>query len=161
MPLTTIMSVTAVAVFTQKSVKGHVFFREHENRTYIRVQLSGFRPHSVHGFHIHEYGDLRDGCTSCCKHYNPFKKNHGGRHAKERHVGDLGNIVADADGKVDTVMYDRLVRLSGKHSVVGRSVVVHAGADDLGRAGTQESLQTGTAGARIACSVIGLAASSK
>ena len=25
-----------------------------------------------HGFHIHEYGDLSDGCASCGGHYNPY-----------------------------------------------------------------------------------------
>jgi Cu/Zn superoxide dismutase len=43
-----------------------------------------------------EFGDVTcdDGlCTG--GHYNPSKQPHGAPGSKERHVGDLGNIVAD------------------------------------------------------------------
>ena len=51
---------------------------------------------------------------------------------------------------------DDQVSLFGQYSVVGRSVVVHAKEDDLGRKGDEESLKTGNSGARVACGVIGL-----
>ena len=49
------------------------------------------------------------------------------------------------------------MELFGEHSVVGRSVVVHAKQDDLGRGNDAESKKTGNSGSRVACGVIGLA----
>lgn len=49
-----------------------------------------------------------------------------------RHVGDLGNVIAEADGVAHIDMTDKLATLHGQNSIVGRSLVVHAGEDDLG-----------------------------
>ena len=57
-------------------------------------------------------------------------------------------------------IYDTKIKLSGKNSIVGRSVVIHADRDDLGLGGNAESLKTGNAGSRIACGVIGLSKNS-
>ena len=75
-----------------------------------------------------------------------------------RHVGDLGNIVAVSGGKLggeaNVSIQDSLVKLSGATSVIGRSIVVHLDADDLGKGGQADSLTTGHAGARVACGTI-------
>jgi Cu-Zn family superoxide dismutase len=72
------------------------------------------------------------------------------------------NIHADAQGVVDFVYFDDLIQLEGPQSIAGRMVVIHANPDDLGAFRNQntpqgkESGKTGNAGARIACSVIGI-----
>lgn len=53
--------------------------------------MSGLKK-GLHGFHVHEYGNLIEGCKSAGGHYNPFKLNHGGPADEVRHIGDLGNI---------------------------------------------------------------------
>ena len=53
----------------------------------------------MHGFHIHEKGDLSKGCASMGGHYNPLNKTHGGLDTIIRHLGDLGNIIADYKGE--------------------------------------------------------------
>ena len=89
---------------------------------------------------------------SCC-----LGKTHGAPSDEQRMVGDLGNSVADEHGVAVVDVVDVVVQLLGPHSVIGRSVVVTAGADDEGRGGHENSLTTGNSGPRIAAGVIGLA----
>ena len=152
--------VSAIAVFDTKKIKGTVRFTEdlENNTVIIRAQISGLKKNAKHGFHVHECGDLSDQCESMCAHFNPFGKSHGGPHSKVRHVGDLGNLQADQNGAVDTVMTDTMVKLRGsKSNIIGRGLIIHADEDDLGRGGHEDSLTTGHAGKRIACAVIGYA----
>ena len=68
----------------------------------------------------------------------------------------MGNCVAQDDGKAHFELEDHLIHLSGESSVIGRSCVVHADPDDLGKGGHELSPTTGNAGARLACGTIGL-----
>jgi len=126
----------------------------------ITYEVSGLTP-GLHGFHVHEKADFSNGCISAGPHYNPFGKEHGGPDDEERHVGDLGNIVGGEDGVAKGEIVDRLVKLEGEFTVIGRSMMVHADPDDLGRGDNSEpgvngktSKTTGNAGARIACGEI-------
>jgi Cu-Zn family superoxide dismutase len=119
----------------------------------ITYRVTGLTP-GLHGFHIHEKADFSDGCKSAGPHYNPFGKNHGGPDDEERHIGDLGNITANAEGVAEGTISDHLIKLSGEYSVIGRSFMVHADPDDLGKGGHDLSLTTGNAGARVACGEI-------
>lgn len=72
-------------------------------------------------------------------------------------AGDIGNVDADESGVATVKLEDKMVKIFGPHSVVGRSMVVYAGADDQGRGGQESSLTTGNTGPRIAFGLIGLA----
>jgi Cu-Zn family superoxide dismutase len=137
------------------NIKGLVKLEDNGTVTKIMISFSGLTPGN-HGFHIHEFGNLTNACHTAGAHYNPHKKTHGGPSDEERHVGDLGNLVADQNGVVDTVMEDKLVKLTGEFSVIGRSFVIHESEDDLGKGGFSDSLTTGHAGGRLACGVIGI-----
>jgi len=152
----------AVCVFTTGSsnIRGYVLLKEdlEKKDIVIRIKLKGLSPGN-HGFHIHRAGDLRDKCESLCSHFNPFNKNHGGPKDKDRHVGDLGNLIADEKGRVNIKMRDKQIKLRGKHSIIGRSMIIHEESDDLGRGKGKKreaSLKTGNSGKRIACGIIGI-----
>lgn len=150
------MNLEAVCVFQESKIKGYILFNEDKDKKHIKITLNLKNvPYGKHGFHIHTSGDLREGCKSLCSHFNPYNKTHGGPNDKIRHVGDLGNIEPNSKGIVKKVIYDNKIKLSGKNSIIGRSVIIHSGEDDLGRGGNRESLITGNAGSRIACGIIG------
>ena len=149
----------AIAVFNA-NVKGIVKFIEDldNNLVIIDVNLSGLNPNSLHGFHVHEAGDLTDKCASMCSHFNPYGKNHGCPGMKERHVGDLGNIKTNSKGNAKYRFYDDVIKLKGtKCNIIGRGLIVHKDPDDCGEGNNSESLKTGNAGKRVLCAVIGYA----
>ena len=148
----------AVAVFNDSPIKGVVRFTEdlETNQVRIDVNIIGLKPNSLHGFHIHEAGDLTDKCTSMCAHFNPYGKKHGCPGAKERHIGDLGNLHTNSKGQSSYSFYDDCIKLRGtKCNIIGRGLIIHSDEDDCGKGGNSESLKTGNAGKRIACAVIG------
>jgi Cu-Zn family superoxide dismutase len=146
----------AVSTFLNGNIKGVVEFEEKNKKVLLNIDLEGFIPNTIHGIHIHEAGDLRDNCLSACAHFNPYNKNHGGLKSKERHVGDLGNIKSDKNGKVKISFEDNLIKLRGsKSNIIGRSVVIHEDEDDCGLGNFPDSKTTGHSGKRIACAVIG------
>ena len=128
------MTIRAIAIFNEKKVKGQVCFTEdlENNCVHIDLDLQGLKPNFQHGFHVHEYGDLSDGCESMCNHFNPYGKSHGGKESRERHVGDLGNIQTDSQGRSKYRMTDSIIKLRGtKSNIIGRGLIIHADTDDL------------------------------
>jgi len=139
-----------------EGVAGTVVFSAGGGSVSIAANITGLAA-GLHGFHIHELGVADGDCTSAAAHYNPYGYDHAGPNATERHVGDLGNILSERDGAGTLAVVqitDDLVSLSAPHSVLGRSVVIHEGEDDLGASGDQ----AGAAGARVACCTIAVGA---
>jgi Cu-Zn family superoxide dismutase len=141
----------AVSVIDTGKIKGIVLFKQKDDHVQIKIDIKGLSKNHLHGFHIHETGDLREGCKSCCAHYNPHNSEHGGLH--NGHSGDLGNIKTDEDGvclisiKTDKFIVDE---------ILGRSIIIHEDKDDCGTGDFEDSKTTGHSGARIACALIGI-----
>ncbi|KAK0200639.1 superoxide dismutase [Desarmillaria ectypa] len=151
----------ATAVLRGSIVNGNVMFRQDQLDGPVQVtgRIQGLDPSVLRGFHVHESGNLTDGCTFAGAHYNPFNTTHGAPTGSlnSRHVGDLGNIQSDDKGVAMLDFNDKIIKLDGPLSIIGRSVVIHTGMDDLGRGGSALSLATGNSGDRAACGVIELA----
>ncbi len=185
-PLTRIWLIhilSTVAVLRGDStVAGTVTFEQSSepSPTTISYDIKGHDASAERGMHVHQFGDNTNGCTSAGPHcvlppcpsrsatlahitnrafaiVNPFSKTHGAPSDSERHVGDLGNFKTDAEGNAKGSVEDKLIKLIGPESVLGRTIVVHAGTDDLGKGGHEQSKATGNAGGRPACGVIGIA----
>jgi len=152
---------SAVAVFTGP-VSGTVYFIQRGLLIDIVLDLHGLTPNGYHGFHVHTYGDLTDGCNSACAHFNPFGNTHGCPGMENRHVGDLGNVQADLYGNAVYRMTDNVISLTpgDPRCIIGRMLIIHQDPDDCGMGlgdRRTESLKTGNAGKRIGCAVIGYA----
>jgi superoxide dismutase, Cu-Zn family len=131
-------------------VSGTVTFTEVEGGVRVQASVQGLEQ-PRHGFHIHEFGDCSaPDSSSAGGHYNPDGSPHGGPDDPpgQRHVGDLGNIEGDQDGRGEYDRIDRVIQLGGPQSIIGKAVVVHAHEDDL------QTDPTGESGARLACGVI-------
>lgn len=144
---------TAIAMLAPtegNTASGVVEFKQDGDEMVVHFRIEGLTPDSLHGVHIHEKGDCRaPDASSAGGHFNPTGDRHGGLDSEFRHAGDLGNIRADAEGKVDTAFEVSGISLkAGATSIIGRSVIVHAQADDL------LSQPSGNSGPRIACGLI-------
>ena len=134
--------VTGTAVFTQNGDQVTVV---------IEIQDATPGPHAVH---IHAEGDCSspDG-KSAGGHWNPTGVAHGKWGEGEFHLGDIGNITVGDDGMGRITLTTDLweIGTGSDVDVVGKGIIVHAGADDF------TSQPSGAAGARIGCGVIVLA----
>jgi Cu-Zn family superoxide dismutase len=132
------------------NVRGTVTFLDEGGKVRVTADITGLSP-GEHGFHIHENGDCSaPDASSAGGHFNPANQPHAARDAEARHIGDLGNLSADSNGRAKMDFVDPKLTLSGPHSIVGRAVVVHAGRDDL------KSQPSGDSGARVACGTVEL-----
>nr|XP_003411340.2 extracellular superoxide dismutase [Cu-Zn] [Loxodonta africana] len=138
----------------QPRVTGLVLFRQLAPGAKLEafLDLEGFTAEhngSARAIHVHQFGDVSQGCEATGPHYNPLGVPH------PQHPGDFGNFWV-RDGSLWKYRTGLNASLVGPHSIVGRAVVVHAGQDDLGRGGDQASVENGNAGPRLACCVVGV-----
>jgi superoxide dismutase, Cu-Zn family len=130
-------------------VSGTVIFSNTEVGVTVSANVEGLPPTSAHGFHIHEFGDCSAAdASSAGDHFNPDDQPHGAPDSVRRHAGDLGNLLSNGVGVAETIVIDSVLSLSEENTILGRSVVVHADADDL------KTQPAGDAGDRLACGVI-------
>lgn len=124
----------------------------------VRVSAGSGLTAGNHGVHVHANGACGPGAASATNstviaagaaggHFNPTNAKHG------RHAGDLGNIAIAADGSGElrvgpTGLQAALTLGTGTFSIAGKSVVVHAAADDL------TTDPSGNSGGRVLCGVI-------
>src|SRR6266699_1961202 len=113
-------------------VSGTVTFTPVTDGVQVHAEIAGLTP-GKHGFHVHEFGDCSAAdASSAGAHFNPTNQPHAAPDATARHVGDMGNIEADTSGAAKLDYLDHNMSLSNDdRSIIGRSVVVHAKADDL------------------------------
>ena len=132
------------------SCKGIVtFYEQRDGTVYVVADLEGLLPNQQHAMHVHEKGDCTaPDATSAGGHYNPENHPHAIPPNEPRHAGDLGNVLADADGKAHyEISVDNLSIRGNKNPIESRAVIVHAKPDDGGQ-------PVGNAGGRIGCGVI-------
>ncbi|CAF3379913.1 unnamed protein product [Rotaria socialis] len=138
---------------------GTISFNEQEVAwgVIISDSVNRVRPSATLGFHIHSLpiGDNHN-CSAGGAHFNPYNVSHGMPRDALRHVGDLGNIETDADGRAYIAMRDNVISIGfdKTRNVVGLPIVIHNLTDHGGHTGKGESNTTGNAGARVACGTI-------
>ena len=117
----------------------------------VRIEVTGLPADQWVAFHVHETGscDHTTGHESAGGHFNPSSAEHGYMAAEGPHAGDMPNQYVGADGTLRAEVFNAAVTLDeGEAGIMGRALMVHAGADDY------ESQPSGDAGDRLACAVI-------
>jgi len=114
----------------------------------VRVQAQGLAA-GTYGVHFHAVGRC-DGpdFESAGPHWNPAGRQHGSLNPQGHHLGDLPNLVVEADGggRLEAALAD--TPISALADADGTAVVIHAAPDDY------RTDPSGNSGARIACGVL-------
>lgn len=128
--------------------KGMIHFTAENGEMTVETMVEGIKS-GPHGFHIHEVGDCsKADFTSAGGHFHVHSNVHGSTTSKERHAGDLGNLMANSKGVANTIIKISDISFKGESNIIGKSVVIHKDKDDF------KSQPAGNSGARIACGVI-------
>ncbi len=128
---------------------GLAIFVEEYGQVRLVSEFEGLTP-GIHAMHLHEKSDCSaaDG-TSTGGHWNPTFEKHGSwGDPKGYHRGDIGNLMAKADGTAK-LMFETDQWCIGcgdeTRDILGKAVIIHDGRDDL------TTQPTGNAGGRVSC----------
>ena len=128
---------------------GFVVFIEEDSKVIMEATINNLEP-GEHAIHIHEKSDCSsDDGKSAGGHWNPTLENHGKwGDSSGFHRGDIGNFNVDENGNGTISFTTDLWCLDcddQNKNIIGKSIIIHQGADDL------VSQPSGAAGSRIAC----------
>jgi Cu-Zn family superoxide dismutase len=134
------------------TLSGTVRFTENNGQVKMTldVQIPKMANKTV-AVHIHEHGSCGDMGKEAHGHWNPTNANHGKWGSGSFHLGDIGNVDLNGEGKGTLEMETDLWSISGSDStknILNRAIIVHGGKDDF------TTQPTGNAGSRIGCGVI-------
>lgn len=137
---------------SDSNVSGEAVFTQKDNVVTMVINLQGLTP-GEHAIHLHETADCSsDDATSTGGHWNPDDQPHGKwGDEKGYHKGDIGNLMADAEGNSTLTFETDQWAIGGddeSKNIMGRGIIVHQDPDDF------TTQPTGAAGARVACGEI-------
>lgn len=122
----------------------------------VKADISGLPPNTKHGLHIHQTGKCTPDFGAAGGHFDPGpfgETNPDNNHPF--HMGDLPNLVANAEGKaVFTHQTSRITLSQGPLSLFdqdGSAIIVHIDPDQ----GTT-GVKGGAGGGRLGCGIIEL-----
>ncbi len=149
---TALMATATIGETNESGVAGKASFTQIGDNIKLVVSIANASA-GEHAVHIHTTGDCSapDG-KSAGGHWNPTGVAHGKWGEGEFHLGDIGNMTVDDQGmgKIELTTNLWEMNTGSDIDVVGKAIIVHAGADDF------VSQPSGNAGARIGCGVIEL-----
>lgn len=130
------------------NTQGYVDFSQKGKEVTMKLNVYNLKP-GEHAIHIHEKGDCSatDG-SSAGGHWNPAGAQHGKWETEHFHMGDIGNLKADASGSAQLEFKtDKWCIGCSDESknIIGKAIIIHADKDDF------HSQPTGNAGGRVAC----------
>lgn len=123
-------------------LKGLALFYPMGSSTLVVVTVQGLPGTGFHGLHIHEggncIGDAKDPFAAAGAHFNPENTEH------PNHAGDLPPLLSDGGTAFLATVTGRFT----PEEVIGRTMIIHAMADDF------RSQPAGDSGMKIACGEI-------
>ncbi|MFE4498740.1 superoxide dismutase family protein [Rhodococcus sp. NPDC056743] len=158
-------TVTSTLTGADGSKVGTVTFTQEGSDVKVTLDAKGLTP-GFHGFHVHQVAKCETNSVAPSGGEPGNFLSAGGHFQAEGHTGhpasgDLTSVQVLEDGSATLVTTTDAFTVDDLVANGGTSVMIHAGADNFGNIPTryapapdQQTLDTGDAGARVACGVI-------